>query len=761
MGLLKSTIRKYVVQFAEGRLLFGFVIVLALIVNSIALWPLLSTGYIGDDYPNSLTPGVLGYDNIGLLDMTWSIFKGWLQGQGRFFPLAYYSYALFNTIQNLFLYKIGSLISVLVAFSLFSRLLYLLFGDRSLALLILFLPSIFVQFRVWHDPVLSFAYLIPLMFIYILISFILFLQYLEERGGRARLYGSILFFLIALLTYEVSFAYIVVVPFLAYWKRKDIRKSIIVSFPFILCTLIVFAISAYARSVATGIDPIYRLSFSIGSYLSSLLGHVKASFPAFYYWKQLHQLDDGGLKGAILGATVPAYIASLCMGISISLLALRIKWQDMSRLLIIAFMFLVLPLCLIVLSIKHQNLPKGIGYLPVFCAYAGALLLMVIGIVTILHFIKKRTVQLIVVGIVGIVMSGLFLVNVHANTMVAEILNKTWHYPRNVLDKACQAGLMKDIPEKSRILLDSSSNSWDSSVLKYLLYQCSGKRFDTTNVTSVIAGLNKNGEDSIGNLYALKYASVSLNQGYVILGKVKINKESKQNFLKQGVRVQHPVVFYSFAERGGPQMIDSSLELCKHVLAEREDTLVHYIVKHDSFLSEIGACDTVYFKNGNSIALEPVHVRKSYSIEAIIKPSVHQESYAAIIGNHPGYRHYEGFVVQQDDDKQNVYTFGFGNGRTWLPGATFTIEPEKWTYLAITVDKNKITVYLDGRKVTSADSKGVIKNSAMPLYLFNWVEQNRPFHGLIKEVRISNGTLSPEVIANNWDSDLISRLQAD
>lgn len=754
--------QKYVVHDSAERIKFISVIVLALIVNLIALWPLLSTGYIGDDYPNSLTPGVLRYNNIGLIDMTWSISKGWLQGQGRLFPLASYGYALFNTVQNLFLYKLGSLLSVIIAFSLFSRFIYRLSGDRNLALLIAFLPSLFIQFRNWHDPVLSYTYLLPLMFIYILTSFILFLRFIDEGGGRLILIGSVLFFVMALLTYEVSFAYIAVVPFIAYWKLKDIRKSIVLSFPFILCTLIVLAISAYARSIATGIDPIYKISFSSKTYFTSLWGHVLASFPLIYSWNHVYLLDAHGIKSALLGADIPAYSASLCLGISITLLALRIKLQEMSKLFIVAFLFLLLPLCLIVLSVKHQNLPIGVGYLPVFCAYAGAMMLMVLGIVTVLRFlINKPALQLLVVSIVGVMMSGMFLINLHANKVVAEALNKSWHYPRNVLEKACRAGLMQDIPEGSRILLTSLANGWDSIELKYLFCQCSGKRFNTLDMASLSTEETGTTERPIGDLYALRHESGSLSQGYVFIGKVKKNHVSGENILKPGVQIIQPDIFYSLDESGSALRTDSSLELCKHVLSKREDTLVHYVVKHDAFLSEIVHCDTVYLKNGNAFALDPVHVGKQISIETIIKPVAQQVSYAAIIGNHPGYNYHEGFVIQQDGDRQNVYTFGFGNGKRWLPGVTFNVEPEKWTYLAITVDNHLITVYMDGRKITSADAQDVMQNSAMPLYLFNWIEQNRPFHGLIKEVRISNSTLSPEVIANDWKSDSFAIQQAD
>jgi hypothetical protein len=188
-------------------------------------------------------------------------------------------------------------------------------------------------------------------------------RYLEERGGWARLSGSILFFLVALLTYEVSFAYVAVFPFLAYGKMKDIKKSIMVSVPFFLCTLIVLAISVYARSIARGIDPSYTVSFSLRTYLSSLLGHVKASFPFIYYWKQLH-LGVDGIQSAILELVYNlfciTFYGDICLPIGITHQVARYVEPVDYRIC-----FLFFP-CAIVLSIKHQNLPNGIGYLPVF-----------------------------------------------------------------------------------------------------------------------------------------------------------------------------------------------------------------------------------------------------------------------------------------------------------------------------------------------------------------------------------------------------------
>jgi hypothetical protein len=72
------------------------------------------------------------------------------------------------------------------------------------------------------------------------------------------------------------------------------------------------------------------------------------------------------------------------------------------------------------------------------------------------------------------------------------------------------------------------------------------------------------------------------------------------------------------------------------------------------------------------------------------------------------YGYYEGFVIQHDGENQGDYFSDLEMGSSGFR-SDLQIEPEKWTYLAITVDKNMITAYLDGRKVTSADATDVIK----------------------------------------------------
>jgi len=153
---------------------------------------------------------------------------------------------------------------------------------------------------------------------------------------------------------------------------------------------------------------------------------------------------------------------------------------------------------------------------------------------------------------------------------------------------------------------------------------------------------------------------------------------------------------------------------------------------------------------GTGAVAEVVSLKDDFTLEVIVRPSKVQSTYSHIMGNHPGHNYFEGFAIQQDGNNQNVYTFGFGNGKQWLPSVRFELPPEKWSYLAIIVERNIIKVFRNGSLEASADATNSIKNSGMPIEVGNWVNGDRPFNGFIREVRVLESALSEEEIERNW-----------
>lgn len=186
-----------------------------------------------------------------------------------------------------------------------------------------------------------------------------------------------------------------------------------------------------------------------------------------------------------------------------------------------------------------------------------------------------------------------------------------------------------------------------------------------------------------------------------------------------------------------------------YLLDDNENTLVHYKFDPET-LSLILKSQGVVGLAGNSF--NSLSLSDNFTIEAIVKPFDSQVAYAAIIGNHPGYDGYEGFVVQQDYQNKNVYRFSFSNGKKWFPGVTFKLQTNSWNYLVIVAEQNTFKIINNGQLVGLGTLNSPLKNSTMPLYIGNWIYKDRPFNGIIDEIRISNTILS--------EKDILLRLRA-
>jgi hypothetical protein len=148
---------------------------------------------------------------------------------------------------------------------------------------------------------------------------------------------------------------------------------------------------------------------------------------------------------------------------------------------------------------------------------------------------------------------------------------------------------------------------------------------------------------------------------------------------------------------------------------------------------------------------KPIKLNKRFSVEIIVKPANEQVLNSHILGNHPGDAPgYRGFVIQQDQSNNNAFNFGFGNSREWSPGVQFKLKSLTWHYVSIFVDRNKVKVFDNGSLVADQNVKVTLANSTMPLYVGDWYLKDRPFNGEIREIRISNGSLSLQELTRNW-----------
>jgi hypothetical protein len=133
-----------------------------------------------------------------------------------------------------------------------------------------------------------------------------------------------------------------------------------------------------------------------------------------------------------------------------------------------------------------------------------------------------------------------------------------------------------------------------------------------------------------------------------------------------------------------------------------------------------------------------------WSLEMVVKPAAVQSANAALVGNHGS--HLGGFVIHQETP--GVWTLVVGDGKAYQPVLHFSLRPGEWNYLALVRTEDAFTVYLDGAPIASKSVGALqIGETPLPLQIGNWVNNDRPFSGEVKEVRILDRALAVSEIA--------------
>ena len=150
---------------------------------------------------------------------------------------------------------------------------------------------------------------------------------------------------------------------------------------------------------------------------------------------------------------------------------------------------------------------------------------------------------------------------------------------------------------------------------------------------------------------------------------------------------------------------------------------------------------------GAGMTFSPCSLHAPWSLEAVVEPTADEVPNAALVGNHPG-RGIGGFVLQMESPGSCALVAG--DGKAWRVVCRFGVRPGDWNHLAVVDDGQAVTAYADGRPVASEAAAGLeIEDSPLPLQVGNWCGNDRPFHGLIRVVRILNRAISPQEIAEH------------
>ena len=140
------------------------------------LFPLLISGFIGDDLYNSQIRGRLFYEDINILEFYYRETISWYWNNGRFFPLSLSMYFIFYLINEPIIVKSFYFTLIIINLIYFFKIINYFTNSKKISLLFCVLVATSIQLRLWHDPVLSFHGLMQTLLLFFLISIYYFLK---------------------------------------------------------------------------------------------------------------------------------------------------------------------------------------------------------------------------------------------------------------------------------------------------------------------------------------------------------------------------------------------------------------------------------------------------------------------------------------------------------------------------------------------------------------------------------------------------------
>lgn len=381
-----------------------------------------------------------------------------------------YYYPVFYYLDQ-HLYKALAVVFVLGNVLLFGWFVRALTSSRWVALLAMLLPPLFLQLRIYHDPILAYYYLMQLEFSAILISSIAFIKYLRtERIGFLILslaaYGA------CLLTYEAFHAFWLThfAVALVHFGKRDLRRILKTAGPFLALAVLNVCITVAIRAV---FGPNYEgisLNPSPAAWAATFAKQVFAALPLSYFLST-DALADSWQHARMyffndLVVVCVAWVILWCFASETAFDGEHAESDSaVGALLLLGSLFWLLPGVLVSFSGKYQReLTWGLGYLPVYVSSFGTAMLVLAAIVAAYRAVERfngfgRQIVVVSFALTGVIVCG---ITYNSNRMVIQRYNYVEHYHRALIRDAMRGGLMSSVPDGSYLVASQPIHSWDT-----------------------------------------------------------------------------------------------------------------------------------------------------------------------------------------------------------------------------------------------------------------------------------------------------------
>ena len=774
-------------------------------VNALALFPLLTTGYFGDDILNSQIRGEMIQSHRSLWGVTLHYAGLWIKNEGRLFPLSFYMYSVFYFIHHVFLYKLFVLLVVLASLTAIFVFFQKFTGSTMVAAICLLLLPLFVQFRSAWDPILGFCAQYPLLTLVLFCSLSLFLKSLDTGSGRALL-ASALLFLICCLIFETSYLLCLIYPVIAFSRIRNVTKSLTFAWPFLAVTAVLIAISLVLKNIAGPHASAYTPNYEPAKVVKAYLIQSFGAFPFSYYWLDPHHLFSSGMSrwpSAIeLGLPlllILAVVAALAALHRLPYTESSTKFASTTDVLAVGALLFTLPQALISLSPRYQAMPWGLAYLPVYITRIGlALVLAAILAWLVRHGPVKRPKAGLMLGIGLVLWTILFALNLKNNWLLTTTENQMYWNARALTEDALKAGLLRSVPSGAVLLVDGTqawdnANEYSSRVKRFFFTQ------RMTESADLLPSFKRLGADcgtwanlqsctfsSSAPIYTIQVRHLADGRGAVLLAHVVgvylaqdrvvgLVGDKLTAYFRMPESVPEPRASISgIAVRSNNQagVAFQAQQDDFAVTARGQDWFLATLPSVSRFdalslqgiLSPAIAASTVSLeKDPADFELHPpghelLHrgfrdTIPSHGVETSALSFVDDMSVELLVT--PGSEQvayadilsnhasdFRGIAIEQREEHTNLYTVVLGDGTKWVYAGELQLEPGRVSYISLQVKGRHTELFLNGELIASKSLSGPIASTDRPVFLGNWISGGRHFNGVIHEVLIAQGTRS-------------------
>ena len=399
------------------------------------LYPILGSGYFSDDAYNSLIKGSMLEKNKNFIEYILDLNWGWLSNSGRFYPIGHLSQTfLFYFIENLFLFQIIKLTTILLSIYFFRLNIIIFSKSKLLGNLGTLILLIFFQFRQWHDPILGFAILLPLICLF-LFSSLYYFQIFLENDKKKYLSRSLILYLLLILTYEITYPLIILYIAIIFFKSNLFNDVIFkLKYHYIILFLIIIITIYFRLNVGDKSYPSLDQNFSLIPFFKSF-GIQIFSGLSFSYFSKLKINFYDNLQIIDLYLLVYFFIIfSLLRNLNLQ----KIDYKIILQFVILGALIILSQSFMVAIS-GHKDdiitMGLGFGYLPVLLEYFGFSLIYLSIFLVLFLKIQKRFIKNLFCIFFSLCLTLNGAINISNNNYIVHETNKFYKYPRDLLKK--------------------------------------------------------------------------------------------------------------------------------------------------------------------------------------------------------------------------------------------------------------------------------------------------------------------------------------